>query len=109
MVSLQLVFGSAVFGAEVEALKMRPVCGYAKCNADKAPSVGSSVTTEVHFNCAILKGASQNDSESASIVQTFWTGVGNTHGTAAEISNCLRLDVVELKLVKSKRLQFLLR
>src|SRR5215472_2406121 len=49
MVSLQLVFGSPVLWAQVEALKMASVRGYAKRNADKAPQirrrVGRSVTT----------------------------------------------------------------
>src|SRR5206468_6213255 len=86
MVSLQLVFGSAVLGTQVEALKMRPVCGYAKCNADKAPQVrrgvGSRVATEAHFKGAILKGASWNDGESASIVQTFWTRIRSEEHTS---------------------------
>jgi hypothetical protein len=87
MVSLQLVLGSPVLRAQVEALEMGPVRSYAKRNTDKAPQVrwrlGRSVTTEVHFNCAILKGASWNDCETASIIQTLWTGIANTHGATA--------------------------
>src|SRR5258708_30632655 len=62
MVSLQLVLGSPVLRAQVEALEMGPVRSYAKRNTDKPPPLrlraGRSVTTQVHFHCAILTGAS---------------------------------------------------
>jgi hypothetical protein len=87
MVSLQLVFGSPVLRAQVEALEMGPVRSCAKRNTDKAPQVrwrvGRSVTTQVHFNCAILKGASWNDGETASIIHILWTGITDTHGPTA--------------------------
>jgi hypothetical protein len=87
MVSLQLVLGSPVLRAQVEALEMGPVRSHAKRNTDKASQVrwrvGRSVPTQVHFNGAILKGASWNDGETASIIQTLWTGIANTHGTTA--------------------------
>jgi hypothetical protein len=86
MVPLQLVFGSPVLRAQVEALEMGPVRSYAKRNADKAPQirrrVGPSVTTQVHFDGAVLKGGSRNDGESAGIIQTLRTGIANTHGAA---------------------------
>jgi hypothetical protein len=87
MVSLQLVLGPSVLWAQVEALEMGPVCGDAKCNTDKATRarrrVGRSVPTQVHFNGAILKGASWNDGETAGIIQTFWTRIADTHGATA--------------------------
>jgi hypothetical protein len=87
MVSLQLVVGSPVLWAQVEALEMGPVRSDAKRNTDKAPRrrwrVRCSVTTQVHFNGAILKGASWNDGETASIIQILWTGIANTHGATA--------------------------
>jgi hypothetical protein len=87
MVSLQLVLGSPVLRAQVEALEMGPVRSDAKRNTDKAARVrwriGRSVATQVHFNGAILKGASGNDGETASIIQTLWTGIANTHGATA--------------------------
>jgi len=86
MIALQLILRAPVLGAKIEALEMRPVRSYAKRNTDKAPQiqrrVGRSVTTQVHFNGAILKGASRNDRESAGIIQTIWTGIGDTHGAA---------------------------
>jgi hypothetical protein len=87
MVSLQLVVGSPVLRAQVEALEMGPVRSYAKRNTNKAPQVrwrvGRSVATQIHFNCAILKGASGNDGETASVIHTPWTGIANTHGATA--------------------------
>ncbi len=87
MVSLQLVVGSPVLRAQVEALEMGPVRGDAKRNTDKAPQVrwrvGRSVTTQAHFNGAILKGASWNDGETAGIIQFLRNGIANTHGAAA--------------------------
>src|SRR6266436_5478829 len=87
MVSLQLVLGSPVLRSQVDALEMGPVRSDAKRNTDKTPQVrwrvGRSVTTQVHFNCAILKGASWNDGETAGIIQTLWTGIANTHGATA--------------------------
>src|ERR1700682_1869557 len=83
----------------------------AKRNTDKAPRgwwrVRRSVATQVHFNCAILKGASRNDGETAGIIQILWTSIGNTHGRAAEVSNWLRFDVVEFELVQGDRRWFL--
>jgi hypothetical protein len=87
MVSLQLVLSSPVLRAQIEALEMGLVRSYAKRNTHKAPQVrwrvGRSVTTQVHFNRAILKGASWNDGETASIIQPLWTGIANTHCAAA--------------------------
>jgi hypothetical protein len=66
---------------------MGPVRSHAKRNAHKTPQVrrcvGRSVTAQVNFNCAILKGASWNDGETASIIQILWTGIGKTHGSTA--------------------------
>ena len=106
MVSLQLVLGSPVLWAQVEALEMRPVSRDAKRDTDKASQVrcrvGGSITSQVHFNGAILKGTSWNDGETASIIQTLWTGIANTHGAAAQMRNRLRFDVVEFELVQSE-------
>jgi len=113
MVSLQLVLGSPVLGAQVEALEMGPVRSYTKCNPDKAPPlwwcVGRSVAAQVHFNRAILKGASWNDSKTACIIKTFWTGICNTHGGTPKIGDRLRFHVVEFELVKSEPHCFLSR
>ena len=106
MVSLPLVLGSPVLRAKVEALEMGPFRSYAKRHPDKTPRarwcVGCGVTTQVYFNGAILKGASWNDGETASIIQILWTGIANTHGATAQISNWLRFDIVEFELVQGE-------
>jgi hypothetical protein len=106
MISLQLVLGSPVLWAQVEALEMGPVRRDAKRDTDKASQVrcrvGGSVTSQVHFDGAVLKGASCNDGETASIIQALWTGIANTHGGAAQMRNRLRCDIVEFELVQSE-------
>jgi hypothetical protein len=112
MVSLQLVGRSPILRAQVEALEMGSVRSYAKRNPDKAPQVGRragrSVTTQVHFNRAILKGAPWNDCETACIIKTIWTGICHTHGGAPKIGNRLGFHVVEFEFVKSEPHPFLL-
>jgi hypothetical protein len=87
MISLQLVLGSPVLRAQVEALEMGAVCRYTKRNTNKTAQVGwrirRSITAQVYFNGAILKVASWNDSESASIIHCRWSGVGDAHSATA--------------------------
>src|SRR5258708_31323981 len=85
---------------------MGSVRNYTKRNTDKTAQfwrrVGRCVTTQVHFNCAILKGASRNDCEIFCIIKTLWSGICNTHGGTPKIGDLLRFNVVEFEFVKSE-------
>jgi hypothetical protein len=107
MISLQLVLGSPVLGAQIKALEMGPVWHNAERDPDKTTHlrtrIACGITAQVDFNGAILKGGSRNYCQPASVIESIRAGIYNAYGRAPEVRYRLSFHVVELELVNGNR------